>query len=63
MKRNVFYAQSGGVTPVINATAAGLIDHLKKNKSSFGKLFIGKNGIAGALNEELIDVSKENPAE
>ena len=55
MKRNVFYAQSGGVTPVINATAAGLIDHLKKNKSSFGKLFIGKNGIAGALNEELID--------
>ena len=63
MKRNVFYAQSGGVTPVINATAAGLIDHLKKNKSSFGKLFIGKNGIAGALNEELIDVSKENPTE
>ena len=63
MKRNVFYAQSGGVTPVINATAAGLIDHLKKNKSSFGKLFIGKNGIAGALNEELIDVSKENPSE
>ena len=63
MKRNVFYAQSGGVTPVINATAAGLIDYLKKNKSSFGKLFIGKNGIAGALNEELIDVSKENPAE
>ncbi len=63
MKRNVFYAQSGGVTPVINATAAGLIDYLKKNKSSFGKLFIGKNGIAGALNEELIDVSKENPTE
>jgi len=63
MKRNVFYAQSGGVTPVINATAAGLIDHLKKNKSSFGKLFIGKNGIAGALNEELIDISKENPTE
>lgn len=63
MKRNVFYAQSGGVTPVINATAAGLIDYLKKNKSSFGKLFIGKNGIAGALNEELIDISKENPTE
>ena len=63
MKRNVFYAQSGGVTPVINATAAGLIDYLKKNKSLFGKLFIGKNGIAGALNEELIDVSKENPME
>ena len=43
MKRNVFYAQSGGVTPVINATAAGLIDHLKKNKSSFGKHILSSN--------------------
>ena len=63
MKKNIFYAQSGGVTPVINATAAGLIDSLSKNKSFFGKLFIGKNGIAGALNEELIDVSKESARE
>jgi 6-phosphofructokinase 1 len=63
MKKNIFYAQSGGVTPVINATAAGLIDYVSGNKASFGKLFVGKNGIAGALNEELIDVSKENSSE
>ncbi len=63
MKRNIFYAQSGGVTPVINATAAGLIDYLSKNRTSFGKLYIGKNGIAGALKEELIDISKEKPTE
>ena len=63
MKKNIFYAQSGGVTPVINATAAGLIDYLSKNRSLFGKLFIGKNGIAGALNEELIDISQESISE
>jgi 6-phosphofructokinase 1 len=60
MKGNIFYAQSGGVTPVINATAAGVIDAYNKNKKSFGKLYIGKNGILGALNEELIDISKED---
>jgi|TARA_B110000444_G_scaffold141465_1_gene132671 ATP-dependent phosphofructokinase / diphosphate-dependent phosphofructokinase len=63
MKKNIFYAQSGGVTPVINATAAGLIDALSKNKPFFGKLLVGKNGIAGALNEELIDISKESKNE
>jgi len=63
MKKNIFYAQSGGVTPVINATAAGLIDAYNSNKNLFGKLYIGKNGIAGALNEELIDVNKEDPKE
>ena len=63
MKKNIFYAQSGGVTPVINATAAGLIDYASRNKASFGKLFVGKNGIAGALNEELIDISKEKSSE
>jgi len=60
MRGNIFYAQSGGVTPVINATAAGVIDAYNKNKKSFGKLYIGKNGILGALNEDLIDISKEN---
>ena len=60
MKGNIFYAQSGGVTPVINATAAGVIDAYNKNKKSFGKLYVGKNGILGALNEELIDISKED---
>ena len=60
MKGNIFYAQSGGVTPVINATAAGVIDAYNKNKKFFGKLYVGKNGILGALNEELIDISKED---
>ena len=60
MKGNIFYAQSGGVTPVINATAAGVIDAYNKNKESFGKLYVGKNGILGALNEELIDISRED---
>ena len=59
MKKNIFYAQSGGVTPVINATAAGLIDYVTRNKAHFGKLFVGKNGIAGALNEELIADAKQ----
>ena len=63
MKKNIFYAQSGGVTPVINATAAGLIDYLSNHRSFFGKLYMGKNGIAGALKEELIDISLESKAE
>ena len=63
MKKNIFYAQSGGVTPVINATAAGLIDSLSKNQNKYGKLLIGKNGIAGAINEELIDVACEKRTE
>ena len=63
MKGNIFYAQSGGVTPVINATAAGVIAGYLKNKKVFGKLYIGKNGILGALKEELIDVNNENTKE
>tara|TARA_Y100000768_G_scaffold330531_1_gene269294 strand:- start:6819 stop:8078 length:1260 start_codon:yes stop_codon:yes gene_type:complete len=63
MKGNIFYAQSGGVTPVINATAAGLIDTYFKNKKYFGKFYVGKNGILGALREELIDISTENKSE
>ena len=59
MKGNIFYAQSGGVTPVINATASGLIEEYFKNKKYFGKFYAGKNGILGALNEELIDISSE----
>lgn len=62
-KKNIFYAQSGGVTPVINATAKGIYDEFIKNRKYFGKLFIGKNGIAGALNEEIIDIEKENKTE
>ena len=60
MKKNAFYAQSGGVTSVINATAASLILESKKHKSKIGKVYAGKNGILGALNEELIDTSKES---
>ena len=60
MKKNAFYAQSGGVTSVINATAAALILEAKKHKDKIGKVYAGKNGILGALREELIDTSKEN---
>ena len=60
MKKNAFYAQSGGVTSVINATAAALILESKKHKTKIGKVFAGKNGILGALREELIDTSKES---
>ncbi len=60
MKKNAFYAQSGGVTSVINATAASVILESKKYKSKIGKVYAGKNGILGALKEELIDTSKES---
>ena len=60
MKKNAFYAQSGGVTSVINATAAALILETKKHKSKIKKVYAGKNGILGALREELIDTSKES---
>lgn len=58
-KANAFYAQSGGVTAVINASACGVIETARKNKAQIGKVFAGRNGILGALNEELIDTSKE----
>jgi len=60
MKKNAFYAQSGGVTSVINATASALILEAKKYKGKIGKVYAGKNGILGALREELIDTSKES---
>ena len=62
-KPNAFYAQSGGVTAVINASACGLIETARENKSHIGKVLVGKNGILGALNEELIDTSKESKKE
>ena len=61
MKKNAFYAQSGGVTSVINATAYGVIDEASKS-SQIGKIYAGKNGILGALRENLIDASKESKA-
>ena len=62
-KRNAFYAQSGGVTSVINASASGVIDACRANIDKIGTLYAGKNGIIGALHEELIDTSLESPAD
>jgi len=59
-KRNAFYAQSGGVTSVINASACGVIETCRANKDKIGTLYAGKNGIIGALLETLIDTSKES---
>ncbi len=59
MIQNIFYAQSGGVTAVINATACGVIESARKSKK-LGKVLAGKNGIIGALKEELIDTSLES---
>ncbi len=58
-KANLFYAQSGGVTSVINASACGVIETARANKDKIGKVYAGLNGIVGALNENLIDTSKE----
>src|SRR5690606_27312647 len=58
--KNAFYAQSGGVTAVINATACGLIETARQHPNHFGKIYAGKNGIIGALKEELIDTSFES---
>ncbi|MGB6976237.1 MAG: 6-phosphofructokinase [Gammaproteobacteria bacterium] len=59
-KANIFYAQSGGVTAVINATAAGVIQTARRCRNKIGKVYAGKNGILGALKEELIDTSRES---
>ena len=59
---NAFYAQSGGVTAVINASAAGVINTAATFPEKIGKMYAGQNGILGALREELIDVSMESQA-
>ena len=59
-KKNAFYAQSGGVTAVINASACGVIETARKNKDKIGKVLAGRNGIIGALTEDLIDTGKES---
>lgn len=58
--KNAFYAQSGGVTAVINASACGVIEAARKHKDKIGKVYAGRNGIVGALTEDLIDTSKES---
>jgi len=62
-KRNAFYAQSGGVTAVINASACGLIETARRHADRIGKVFAGRNGIIGALTEDLIDTSQESAAD
>ena len=59
-KRNAFYAQSGGVTAVINASACGVIETARKYPRHIGKVYAGRHGIIGALTEDLIDTSKES---
>ena len=59
-RKNAFYAQSGGVTAVINASAAGVIETARENKQTIGKVYAGRNGIIGALTEDLIDTGKES---
>ncbi|MGQ5522300.1 6-phosphofructokinase [Chitinimonas sp. PSY-7] len=61
--KNAFYAQSGGVTAVINASAAGVIEAARQHGDRIGTVYAGRNGIIGALTEELIDTSRESAAD
>ena len=61
-RKNAFYAQSGGVTAVINASAAGVIETARAHRDAIGTVYAGRNGIIGALTEELIDTGKESAA-
>jgi 6-phosphofructokinase len=61
-KKNAFYAQSGGVTAVINASACGVIETARRHRARIGKVYAGRNGIIGALLEDMIDTSKETTA-
>jgi len=63
MAKNAFYAQSGGVTAVINASACGVIETARQNSDKIGTVYAGRNGIIGALTENLIDTSKESDAD
>ena len=60
--KNLLYAQSGGVTAVINTSAAGVIATARRNKSKIGKVYAAKNGILGVLREELFDTTDETDA-
>ncbi len=59
-RRNAFYAQSGGVTAVINASAAGVVEACRKHSTRIGRLYAGRHGIVGALTEDLIDTGRES---
>ena len=60
--RNAFYAQSGGVTAVINASACGVIETARKHRDRIANVYAGRNGIIGALTEDMIDTNKESAA-
>ena len=59
-RKNAFYAQSGGVTSVINATACGVIETARSHTDKIANVYAGRNGIIGALTEDLIDTAKES---
>ena len=59
---NAFYAQSGGVSAVINASACGVLQTSRQHPEGIGKVYAGRNGIIGALTEDLIDTSVESEA-
>jgi 6-phosphofructokinase 1 len=59
---NAFYAQSGGVTSVINTTACGVIETARKHKGKIANVYAGRNGIIGALTEDMIDTNRESAA-
>ena len=58
-RKNAFYAQSGGVTAVINASACAVIETARRHRNRIGKVYAGRNGIIGALTEDMIDTSRE----
>jgi 6-phosphofructokinase 1 len=58
--KNAFYAQSGGVTAVINATACGVIETARKHRQKIASVYAGRNGIIGALTEDMIDTNRES---
>src|SRR3990170_940210 len=61
-KRNALYAQSGGVTAVINASACAVIETARRYRDRIGKVYAGRDGIIGVLAEDLIDTGRETPA-
>jgi ATP-dependent phosphofructokinase / diphosphate-dependent phosphofructokinase len=60
--KNAFYAQSGGVSAVINASACGVVETARKHRGKIGKVYAGRHGILGALTEDMIDTGRESAA-
>ncbi|WP_407275527.1 6-phosphofructokinase [Halothiobacillus sp. DCM-1] len=63
MARNLLYAQSGGVTAVINASACGVIETARRHPDAFARVFAAEEGILGVLRESLLDLSQESASE